>query len=1577
MRDFFKNFRRLSHGELEELAKFSGGVAALVLVVMVFSGSLPGIPNALRLALSFISRSANTADVVNWNAAGTYTWTDPAVGQSGSVTQAYITVVGGGGGGASQTASPGCGDYGSGGGGGSGGYVHNQLVSVTPGHTYTITVGGGGAGGPNPGCNGTYNNGGSGGGSSVVDQNTSITVLSATGGQGGQGGTGGQGGSPGGVAGANGIYYYNYSQAGGSNGSGFGSGGNSGSGSGQNGQAGYVSIITGTVLLTATPQTMAPGNVGSLTWAYSGSLVATCKITDQYNNVLLQQASVSKQTFSYSGGDQSYTVPADVTQLMVKLWGAAGGGGNDGAGGFTSGLLAVSGGQVVTVIVGQGGGAYNAYGGGGGGSGTSGGGGRSAVRISGVELMTAGGGGGSYYSYGTPGAGGGLSGQDGDPTYGGTGGTQTTGGIGNATYNPGNNGSQFTGSPGPWHAGGGGGWYGGGAGIAGGGGSGYCGGAGVSSCTTTAGNRTTPAGTSDPDYVAGVGTPDGHSGYAVIYPTARTSSGTVSTGVLSSSNTYTLSCTDLQGNTFSTSASVTVASNPVVTLSASPANVASNGTSTLTWSSSSVTPNSCSIAASPASTGSGSNNPTTFTNTSATLPAGAPEGVNQPLVIGNYIYRFGGYDGANYTTVISRAPLSNPTSWSNVGNMPASSYAATQFVIGNTIYSFGGINSTGTAWTNGIYTAPTSNPTSWTSQGSLPAAAPASASNATIVGDTIYFFGGISSATNNWTDAIYAAPVSNPTAWAQVGTLPSGAPDGVGGSAVIVGSYIYKFGGASTDIGNTNVIWRAPLYSPTSWSNTGATLPGILAYAPPAIVGNTIYLLGGHNGSVWTGTIYTAPVSNPLSWSTSAATVPITPGLSSPVIIDNKLYIFGGLLSNTWYNGIYSAPVNTGLPLTSLGQPSWLIDGGNNTAVTWPLTQSTTYTLMCRSGDAGLLLGSPTTGVSGKFGQAVTFGSNDVMLPYSIIPLASGTWTISTWFMTPLPATTNGGWRTLTRGSGGDHEVIVDSSGNLGTYDNIGGTAFHSSGYNLSGLSAGWHHLAAVGSGASTAFYIDGSSVGSATYKSTANIYSVGNYAGGGQQFGTIDDFRVYNRALSPSEITTLYTGGSVTNGLEAYWTFDTGDLSVPTVYDSSAAPSQTSVTVTAGTPPPALTLSASTPVNAGQSSTLTWTSSNINAGSCSVIQIDPSSVVSNVYGMGSNDNGTNKSGPALSQAGSYTYKLACAAPYTAGNNGTLVGSPTTGVTGQLGQAVTFNGSSQYITLGTPSALEGLQVPVTISGWFKQTSASPTNQPVYAGYQNTSGSQLWSLVRIDNGILKYYTTTSSGGYQSLGSFAPTVGSWHFFTVVVSGTTAAPTVTIYLDGQAPQSGTLAALSSNPNLSVPIYIGGDAAYAGERFNGSIDDVRVYNRALSSDEVSTLFGGGQVTTGLVGYWPLDTNTLSGTTAYDEAGGVTTKTASVTVNSALPPSTITLAASRVRSGNAATLTWNVQGGIPAGNACYLTPAAKLAGNNTGAVLAATGSTTTVPITAATTYTFTCGNGTASTTVSTNATLVPQVQEI
>lgn len=185
---------------------------------------------------------------------------------------------------------------------------------------------------------------------------------------------------------------------------------------------------------------------------------------------------------------------------------------------------------------------------------------------------------------------------------------------------------------------------------------------------------------------------------------------------------------------------------------------------------------------------------------------------------------------------------------------------------------------------------------------------------------------------------------------------------------------------------------------------------------------------------------------------------------------------------------------------------------------------STTATDSSGSGNDATVTGA--VWIIGQIGGALQYADGDIVTAATPVDLAAE-WTISFWFTMPLP-NTGEPWHTMTRAQGDDHQVIVQSSTmELGTYLNSGG-GFYSTGFKIDVLSTGWHHMAAVGSGTTTAFYIDGASVGSSSAKSTTEVYGFGAHYSGVQRFtDAIDDIRIYDRALSTSEVSFLFGDGS------------------------------------------------------------------------------------------------------------------------------------------------------------------------------------------------------------------------------------------------------------------------------------------------------------------------------------------------------------------------------------------------------------------------------------------------------------------
>ncbi len=263
---------------------------------------------------------------------------------------------------------------------------------------------------------------------------------------------------------------------------------------------------------TQTWYTVPSGGVAIGTSLSGANFPVSPAVTTTYYVETFENIPSGSQTFNYTGGVQTFTVPAGINSLDVDVQGAKGGTGfqvysTGGNGGRVTGTIAVTPGQVLNIYVGGMGGNGSTLAGGvggynGGGAGAlypgnyagGGGGGASDIRVAPYNLndrlAVAGGGGGGAFDYSTAeyergGLGGGLIGGGGyhanillDLGYPGDGGTQVAGGTaGNFPgYCVGNTGALGIGGAGGFctnsGGGGGGGYYGGGGGVWGGGGGG-------------------------------------------------------------------------------------------------------------------------------------------------------------------------------------------------------------------------------------------------------------------------------------------------------------------------------------------------------------------------------------------------------------------------------------------------------------------------------------------------------------------------------------------------------------------------------------------------------------------------------------------------------------------------------------------------------------------------------------------------------------------------------------------------------------------------------------------------------------------------------------------------------------------------------------------------------------------------------------------------------------------------------------------------------------------------------------------------------------------------------------------------
>gem|GEM_PF-2973937 len=297
-------------------------------------------------------------------------------------------------------------------------------------------------------------------------------------------------------------------------------------------------------------------------------------------------------------------------------------------------------------------------------------------------------------------------------------------------------------------------------------------------------------------------------------------------------------------------------------------------------------------------------------------PTSGPTNGNQNVVISGQ--NFNDFGNASTTPA-----LATSQTWTKAtGTMPVATKSAMTAIVGNTIYSFGGLGSNGAV--SNISSAPTSDPTNWSSVGNLPI--PLAQGKIVVLGNKMYIFGG---ANGTDLDTIYSASVDNPTVWTDTGKKLPGSL--AASSVVIANGNIYLLGGHTGATVPTNVIYYAPLSDPTNWYDTGKTIPATLNNAAVITSGNKIYLLGGKTDSAVStnvNTIYSAPTSDPTSWSL-AGTLPTTLSVAGSVVVGNTAYLLGGVIADNVMNTtVYAASMSD---LTT-----WTSDGTLNTATYSP-----------------------------------------------------------------------------------------------------------------------------------------------------------------------------------------------------------------------------------------------------------------------------------------------------------------------------------------------------------------------------------------------------------------------------------------------------------------------------------------------------------------------------------------------------------------------------------------------------------------------------------------------------------------
>ena len=238
------------------------------------------------------------------------------------------------------------------------------------------------------------------------------------------------------------------------------------------------------------------------------------------------------------------------------------------------------------------------------------------------------------------------------------------------------------------------------------------------------------------------------------------------------------------------------------------------------------------------------------------------------------------------------------------------------------------------------------------------------------------------------------------------------------------------------------------------------------------------------------------------------------------------------------------------------------------------------------------------------------------------------------------------------------------------------------------------------------------------------------------------------------------------------------------------------------------------------------------------------------------------------------------------GNHASTTLATTTAPTeGVLGQAFDFpDETHKYVNVPTSASLE-LTTKITVSAWIKPTADDigtrfdifnkmSSNQAEGVGSAGRGGYYLGNDTNGGSGSPNRwcFTLSNNGGTSNVCStLTLEAGEWYHFVGTYDADAGTPR-RLYTNGvQTASNGSVFTPQVISNISA--YIGGGgfnngAGWTGDNyFGGVIDEIRVYNRALSANEVRALYEIGNtfhvnvspqdsLTSGLVGYWTFDGN-------------------------------------------------------------------------------------------------------------------------
>ena len=385
-----------------------------------------------------------------------------------------------------------------------------------------------------------------------------------------------------------------------------------------------------------------------------------------------------------------------------------------------------------------------------------------------------------------------------------------------------------------------------------------------------------------------------------------------------------------------------------------------------------------------------------------------------------------------------------------------------------------------------------------------------------------------------------------------------------------------------------------------------------------------------------------------------------------------------------------------------------------------------------------------------------------------------------------------------------------------------------------------WSHLASTFDGSVVRLYVNGTLVSSTTVSgsmapSTGPLRIGGNSVWSEWFAGSIDEVRVYDRALSAGEIQQ----DSQT---------PVGGVSPPADTSPPTPPSGVSAAVTSGAVSLAWTGSSDdvgvvrynvhrsqtagfTPVAAnrvGQPAATSYTDSGLASGTY-FYRVIAEDAAGNLSTASAEVAAAMPDGPTPGSAGlvaAYSFNAGSGSSVAdssgRGNAGVVSGAAWSGV-GRFGSALSFDGVNDWVTVADAGSLD-LTSRMTLEAWVRPAALGGWRTVVF---KERAGGVVYGLYGDQAGGRPLGQVFIGGERNAVGSSLLPLNVWSHLATTFDGSVVRLYVNGTLVGSSAVSGSMAASTGS------LRIGGNSVWS-EWFAGLIDEVRLYNRALSAGEI-----------------------------------------------------------------------------------------------------------------------------------------------